>query len=72
MPSCDIHECRLCHKTGVGLFKYAARHYAHARCGLERWNVKFLHMLPTHELLQFPALIAHEFNLLPTLEKMAK
>ena len=70
MPSTNFHICRLCRQNQLGLFKYGIRAYAHARCGLAEWGADFLRKLPKHELQQFPALLANEFDLLETLESM--
>jgi hypothetical protein len=71
MPSNTFHTCRLCGHSDLGLFKYSVRSYAHPTCGLKKWGADFFLKLPRHELGQFPALVAHAYGLLPTLEKMA-
>lgn len=46
--------CRICKKWDEPLFKYAVRHYAHAECGLTKWGVEFLAMIPVHQVGNLP------------------
>ena len=59
-----VATCRLCHEfdghngSKGTMFKYAARHYVHAECGLKRWGAKFFDKLHPWQIRSFPALIA--------------
>ncbi len=68
--------CRFCHKWDLRdsskLVKYGLRHYAHARCGLERFGVVFFDRLSLFELTEFPALVAADYGLLDELRKRIK
>lgn len=46
--------CRICKKYDEPLFKYSVRHYAHGRCGLEKWGAEFLDMIPEHMIPELP------------------
>jgi hypothetical protein len=47
--------CRVCKKGEEerALVKYAARHYAHARCALRKWGAAFFDRLTPWQLEQF-------------------
>jgi len=46
------------------MFKYAARHYAHGRCGIERFGAEFLEMIPAHMVKQLPYFALKDSGLL--------
>jgi hypothetical protein len=65
-----MNTCRLCKQsalylpTGEGpMIKYGTRHYAHAGCALKRWGEAFFARLGSHQLSQFPYLIARRHGL---------
>jgi len=53
-----MNSCRLCkladYESAEPLFKYSVRHYVHASCGLDRWGIEFLFMIPRHEVGSIP------------------
>ncbi len=53
-----MNTCRLCKLTDYDspapLFKYGVRHYAHSSCGIDRWGMKFLDMIPKHAVPLIP------------------
>jgi hypothetical protein len=67
--------CRLCgedelaERTNGPLIHYGVRHYAHAKCALERWGAAFFQRLALWPLKRFPALFAHRAGLLEALAR---
>lgn len=61
--------CRFCKKYHGAMFKYGTRHYAHAKCGIEKFGAGFFDKLPTHMLGQLPYFVVSDAGLLPELEK---
>jgi hypothetical protein len=68
-----MNTCRLCggwkENNGNGVvLRYGPRHYAHARCGLDRWKAEFFTRLSSNELARFPFLFALDAGLLDELK----
>jgi len=62
-----MSTCRICKKQDemfAPMFKYAARHYAHGRCGIERFGAEFLEMIPAHMVKQLPYFALKDAGLL--------
>ena len=66
-----MNTCRLCkdYRNTAPLFKYGVRHYAHAKCGMEKFGAEFFDKLPAHMLGQLPYFAVKDAGLLPELEK---
>lgn len=64
-----MSTCRLCGggELEVGekgrLVKYGVRHFAHAQCGLRKWQSGFFARLSEWQLRQFPVLYAQREGL---------
>ena len=59
-----MSTCRLCKKQDGRMFKYEVRHYAHAHCALAKWDVKFLDMIPAHEIGNLPYSVLEHYGML--------
>lgn len=68
-----LTTCRVCGEQEINgsMIKYGVRHYAHPKCGLEKWGVEFLDRLHGWQLDAFPALVAKRAGLLDALMERA-
>jgi hypothetical protein len=65
----DLHTCRLCGEWETDLqtgpmVKYSIRHYAHLRCGIERWGREWLDSQPAWVLKTFPFFLCRDLGIL--------
>ena len=51
------------------MFKYSTRHYAHGRCGIEKFGVEFMDMIPAHMIKQLPYFALKDAGLLKEAER---
>lgn len=65
----SFRTCTLCREQDTDLIKYGVRHYAHAACLLKAKGAAAFDLLADHQLRAFPALVAHDHDLLPELER---
>lgn len=71
MDARDFHTCRFCKGQAFDLVRFGKRHYAHARCGLEKQGAAFLDTLSISERDNFPLIEAKEFGVLDKLRPAA-
>ena len=59
--------CRVCKKSDESyeqMFKYSTRHYAHGKCGIQKWGAAFLSMIPKHRIGHLPYFALEKAGLL--------
>lgn len=63
----QFNTCRICKLAGYehseALMKYSVRHYAHMSCGLNRFGIKFLTMIPAHEISSMPWKLVDQYRI---------
>ena len=64
-----MSTCRVCKGYEGSMFKYAARHYAHGRCGIQKFGSEFLNMIPQHMIGQLPYFALKDAGLLDEAER---
>jgi len=74
--SFPIQTCRLCKKTNLDsrepLFRYGARHSAHASCALAKWGAHFFDMIPRADIEKIPYFTLRDSGLLDVARERLK
>jgi len=64
-----VSTCRICKGHDGTMFKYSTRHYAHGKCGIQRFGKEFLTMIPAHMVKALPYFALKDAGLLPEAER---
>lgn len=69
-----MNTCRVCKQQVFdgSLFKYGTRHYAHGRCGIEKFGAAFLEMIPKHMVGRLPYFALEKAGLLERAEELGR
>ena len=65
-----MSTCRVCKGYNGPMFKYSTRHYAHGKCGIEKFGADFLTMIPLHMVKALPYFTLKEHGLLKKAGRM--